>query len=255
MFTNTPDETNLARQVLRQRAKMGCAYWQRSKGYMTFKKGYEMGSVHKKYEFKFSKTNLHDKVKEYFMHFGKESVYEHSIDVLREIEFLKRYFDFDLEKCMCAAILHDVGRVVEREDLIDFCEENGYEVQEEERKAPSILHQVASMIIGEKIFLIEDREVLGAIRYHTTLKGNPTEVEKIVFLSDKLSWKEKEYETSVEQLREISRSSYNEAIYFYQEEMYRKRDEMICYHRSSREAYEYFREMRSALSAPGDTGF
>lgn len=67
---------------------------------------------------------------------------------------------------------------------------NQIEVTDEERLLPSILHQKLSSHIAERVFGISNPSILDGIKYHTTSRANPTELEKEVFLADKMSWKE-----------------------------------------------------------------
>ncbi len=49
-----------------------------------------------------------------------------------------------------------------------------------------VVHQYAGAYLAEHVLGVQDEEVLGAIRYHTTGKPNMSVAEKIVFLADML---------------------------------------------------------------------
>lgn len=198
-----------------------------------------------KYFIEFVNDNLIENIKEYFLEFEKRDIFYHTLEVVDEIKKVAKTFNIEKEKCIIAAYLHDVGRVVDEEELILFCEMLGQTVEEQEKIFPSILHQKASRVIAEKLFKIEDIQILNAIECHTTLKGNPSEIDMAVFLADKLSWKEDEYQDLIRKMRSVLKYSKERAILCYQEYLYSKRESLLCYHKWSMEAYSYFNNILS----------
>lgn len=93
---------------------------------------------------------------------------------------------------MIAAYLHDVGRVVDKDDLILFCKMFGKKIEQNEKIVPPILYPKVSIVLAENLLKIDDINVLCSIGCHTTLKANPSEIEIGVYLADKLSWQEDE---------------------------------------------------------------
>ena len=51
-----------------------------------------------------------------------------------------------------------------------------------------LLHQRFGAMIARELFGITDADVLSAIKYHTTLKEDPSDIDMIVFLADKIRW-------------------------------------------------------------------
>ena len=188
-------------------------------------------------------------VKRYFEAFSREVVFEHTCEVRAvydEIITSMNVSDLIIEQGKIAVLLHDVGRVVDYTDIVEFCENHGKPVSQSELKALGILHQFASKIIAKQVFGIEDTTILNAIECHTTLKANPSIVDKLVFLSDKLSWKEAEMADLIYRMK--TKLKYNVedsldlALFEYQKDMYDKRESMPCYHDWSLEAYHYLNE-------------
>ncbi len=66
---------------------------------------------------------------------------------------------------------------------------------------PAVTHQFAGAFVAEKRFGITDKEVLDAIRYHTSGRENMGELEKLIFLADMLE-EERRYE-GVDELRAL----------------------------------------------------
>lgn len=204
----------------------------------------------KAYYLKETKDNvsraIESHVKRYFEAFSREEVFEHTCEVRAvydEIISSMNVSDLIKEQGKIAVLLHDVGRVVDYTDIVAFCENNGKYVSQSELKALGILHQFASKIIAKQVFGIEDTTILNAIECHTTLKANPSIVDKMVFLSDKLSWKESEMADLIYRMK-MKLKNYGEysldlALFEYHKDMYDKRESMSCYHDWSLEAYHY----------------
>ncbi|OJV64852.1 MAG: hypothetical protein BGO41_14775 [Clostridiales bacterium 38-18] len=188
-------------------------------------------------------SDLQSKVEVFFNTLDKKDIYQHTIEVLEELELHKLRYSLDTttyERCKIGVLLHDVGRVIPAETVFDFCESFGYIATNCEKNAPSILHQICSRFLAEFVFNIKDEAVLEAIECHTTLKAEPSLIAKIVHLSDKTSWKEKEDQPLVKKLREAT--DLDEALFIYQKHMYDQRHEMKCYHPWSYAAYLILKE-------------
>ena len=196
--------------------------------------------VIEKYIVNFESTDFKRNIKFYFEMFGCTDIYDHTLDVVKETHKLSKYLKFDMQKCEMASYMHDLGRIVKREDMVQLCVESGHKFISGEEKVPSILHQVASRVIANKVFGIEDFQILDALECHTTLKANPSEVDMIVFLSDKLSWKEEEHSGLVSSMREKSIDSKEEAILEYLKSVHEHRYELKCYHQWTEDAFNFF---------------
>ncbi len=197
------------------------------------------------YKVNLNSQDLKKQVKIYFETFNKDETYQHTLDVVNELDKIHKFHDIDYDRAYKACLLHDIGRVVKKEDLIAFCEEQGHEFLEGERDLPNILHQIASRILAEKVFYITDPDILSAVQCHTTLKNHPSYLEEVVFLADKLSWKEKVHEESVMALKSLMENSIEAAIYHYLAAMHSDRHNMICYHNWSRDAYNYYNKRQN----------
>jgi len=193
-------------------------------------------------------TSLLDQIRIYFEGFSRSDVYEHTCEVIAVYDKLINFIDIPeslKKKGRVAVMLHDVGRVVEHSDIVKFCEENGKIATESELKAVGILHQYASKFIAMTVFGIEDESVLNAIECHTTLKGNPGILDKLVFLVDKMSWKEADSVDLIRKMNDHLSTSIDLALYEYHKAMYENRKAMLCYHEWSNEAYHYLNKVVS----------
>ncbi len=101
---------------------------------------------------------------------------------------LANRFNVDAKKVEIACLLHDISAIIPKEKYIEVCNFYNIDINDVEEKIPMILHQKLSQLIAAEFFNIDDSEMLDAISAHTTLKANPTKLDMIVFIADKLSW-------------------------------------------------------------------
>ena len=86
-----------------------------------------------------------------------------------------------------AAIGHDLAAVVPLEEAAAFAESLGLVPDPIERAAPVLLHgPIAAAVLGETLGIV-DREILDAVRYHTTGRPGAGSLERLVFVADKIA--------------------------------------------------------------------
>ena len=72
----------------------------------------------------------------------------------------------------------------------------------DEENTQELWHSIVAPIIARKVFEIEDKEILSAMRWHTTGKENMTKLEKIIYLADLIE-PSRNFD-GVEELRELA---------------------------------------------------
>lgn len=110
--------------------------------------------------------------------------YEHSIGVMHTAAALAMRFGEDIEKAMLAGLLHDATKHLSKEEHILICKQNSVELLEADLLHSGVLHSITGPIIAQNTYSVDDKAVLSAIRWHTTGKGNMTELEMILFIAD-----------------------------------------------------------------------
>ncbi len=83
-----------------------------------------------------------------------------------------------------AGLLHDCAKRMTEEELLEYCKKREIPVSVYEEKSPKLLHAKAGSSLAEEQYGINDREILSAIRYHTTGRSDMTLLEKIVYVAD-----------------------------------------------------------------------
>jgi predicted HD superfamily hydrolase involved in NAD metabolism len=110
--------------------------------------------------------------------------FEHSEGVCYTASCLAMRYGVDPRKAVLAGLLHDCAKQYKDKDLVKVCDESNVPISDEERLAPQVLHAVYGPFLAKKKYGIEDREILEAIRWHTTGKDCMNELEKIIFVAD-----------------------------------------------------------------------
>ena len=114
----------------------------------------------------------------------KESRLMHTFGVIDTATALAKAYQADIKKCERAALLHDCAKYMPLEEMIAICERNFVELNDLEKSKDSLLHAKAGACLAYEKYGIKDKEMLDAIKYHTTGKPDMSLIEKIIFVSD-----------------------------------------------------------------------
>lgn len=107
----------------------------------------------------------------------------------------------DEDKVLLAGLLHDVGKMYDKTELpiniknAILSDSIGTPVQ----------HQFVSAEIVKNDFHISDEDVLNAIRFHTTGRENMSQFEKLIYVSDLIS-----YERNFQGVESLRKAVYND---------------------------------------------
>lgn len=185
-------------------------------------------------------NNIEEDVKNYFIEHNRLDTWNHTLDVLKCL----KHFEHG-EKEYMGCLLHDLGRVVIKDDIVPFCKK--FKIPHvEEVSVPGLLHQKISEYIAKEVFKVYDHEILNAIRYHTSSRHNPSLVEQKVFLSDKLSWTEKSYQAMIKKVTFALNTSIDYGMYTYLKDQHDHQEKMQVYLKDSLAAYEFFKNIHDS---------
>jgi HD superfamily phosphohydrolase YqeK len=127
-------------------------------------------------------------------------------------------------------------------DIMEFLKKNNQSKTKEEKLFPMIIHQKISKEIAEKIFEITDKEILNAIECHTTLKANPSKLDMILFIADKIKW-DREGEPPYLGITEFNlKTSLESGVMVFINYLMENKKELKIMHPQLIEAYKYFKE-------------
>src|SRR5699024_8180426 len=110
--------------------------------------------------------------------------FDHTLRVLKTAEQLTERFAYkNLKKVQLAAIFHDFAKLQSVESLRQMIMESDEDPQLLEYHA-ELWHGPACAYYLKKQQMIDDEEILDAIRFHTTGRANMTTLDKIIYLAD-----------------------------------------------------------------------
>ncbi len=108
----------------------------------------------------------------------------HSLGVVESATRLAMIYDEDINKVEIAALLHDCGKCLKKEELLQNVEKYGILLDEIEKKELELIHGIIGAHLARDIFKVGDEDIFSAIAYHTTGRENMSKLEKIIYLSD-----------------------------------------------------------------------
>lgn len=136
--------------------------------------------------------------------------FNHSLNVAESARELAILYGADAEKAYTAGLLHDVMKNASEEEQLGVLSEAGIELMPVERANKKLWHAVAGAAYVKFVMGIDDREIIRAVRYHTTGRAGMSLLEKIVYLADYIS-AERNY-NGVEDMRRLSKKDMDGAI-------------------------------------------
>lgn len=107
----------------------------------------------------------------------------------------------DEDKVLLAGLLHDVGKIYDKTELPN----NIQNVIPKDSIGTPVQHQFVSVEIVKNDFHISDEDVLNAIRFHTTGRENMSQFEKLIYVSDLIS-----YERNFQGVESLRKAVYND---------------------------------------------
>lgn len=124
----------------------------------------------------------------FLRHHGREGIARHVEVVVANARKLAAQTGADVEAAVTAAWMHDISRVLPGPAMVEPARLYGVDLLPEELQLPELIHGKLSAVFAERIWGVTDPVVLNAIRCHTTLRPEPSLLDKLLFVADKLSW-------------------------------------------------------------------
>ncbi len=159
----------------------------------------------------------------------------HSLNVMQYAVYLAGLHRLDKKNAAAAGLLHDIAK------NLPLKEQYLYAGTDFEDLNDKIVHAPASANYVENILAINEREVLDAIRWHTTSHPEIDALGKIIFLADKIEYG-RDF-LSLQPIREMAKIDLDKAMLLCLEEVLiaLKRDKKKI-HPYSLASYRFFKE-------------
>jgi len=166
--------------------------------------------------------------------------YIHTMGVVKAAEKLAKRYKADVAKAQYAALLHDCAKDYPPDMKRRFCREYHVPVDDIMLGTIDLTHAFLGAEVAKREYLVDDEEILDAIRYHTTGRPNMALLEKIIFIADYIEEGRKKFDT-LDKARELAFEDIDKAMAFILKstiEYVKERKRPL--HPLSVEAYKYY---------------
>ncbi|MCL2360936.1 MAG: nicotinate-nucleotide adenylyltransferase [Defluviitaleaceae bacterium] len=137
--------------------------------------------------------------------------FKHTMGVVEEAERLAAHYGVNIEKARMAALLHDCAKEYSSNKKHTLTKLWRIEVDEILAADIDIAHGLIGAESARRDFLIDDEEILQAIRYHTTGHKGMTLLDKIIMLAD-YTEPYRENWGPIQEMRRLSLTDINKAL-------------------------------------------
>lgn len=110
--------------------------------------------------------------------------FHHCVCVAEKAVELAKKNNLDEEKAYIAGILHDITKEESLELQKELIESNGYKMTQLEINSPNVYHQMSGAEYIKSVLKIDDEDIIGGVRYHTTGRADMTDFEMLIYLAD-----------------------------------------------------------------------
>lgn len=110
--------------------------------------------------------------------------YIHSVNVSKEAVRLAKKYGVDAEKAALAGILHDITKEFDAQKQLQIFDSGDIILSDVEKSTAKLWHAISGSVYIQTELGIDDKDIINAIRYHTTGRAGMSPLEKVIFLAD-----------------------------------------------------------------------
>ncbi len=122
-----------------------------------------------------------------------EHRWQHTLGVRRTAVALAEKYGGSMVKCAAAAFYHDCAKDMSPKDMRRILLTHGTDASDEVLQSGAMMHGPVGAILAEEKYHVYDREVLDAIRYHTTGREEMTLTDLVIFVADAIEPNREDY--------------------------------------------------------------
>ena len=126
--------------------------------------------------------------------------YTHTLGVEETARQMALLFGEDPQKAALAGLLHDCAKCMTLTQMVKAAK--GVPLDPVMKESKALMHAVAGMCVAKNVYGVDDPDVLGAIRWHTTGHAGMTRLEKIIYLAYMIEPSRKPY-PGLEEIRAL----------------------------------------------------
>jgi predicted HD superfamily hydrolase involved in NAD metabolism len=138
-----------------------------------------------------------------------EHRYQHTLGVMETAISLARKYGVDEKKAELAAIFHDYAKFRPKDEMKEIIVSEGMPKDLLEYNS-ELWHAPVGAYLAEAEAEIKDKEVLDAIRFHTSGRRGMTKLEKVIYLADYIE--PGRHFPGVEEVRNLAKINLEEAL-------------------------------------------
>ena len=137
--------------------------------------------------------------------------FDHVISVQETAVALAQNHKADIWKVNLAALLHDIAKWMNEEQLYDAVSKFEIELDPIEQIMPALLHAIVGVKLSIDLFKVTNLDILEAIRCHTTGNTSMGQTAKLLYVAD-FSEPTREY-VEAEQVRKLAEIDLDQAVH------------------------------------------
>lgn len=141
----------------------------------------------------------------------KEKRYYHILGVADTAKKLAKLNGVSEDKAEIAGLAHDVAKNLSKERMQEIIKENNIILSEVEKNNSDLWHSIIGPIVAKDKLMIDDEEVLSAMRWHTTGKENMSTLEKILYIADMIE-PSRDFD-GVEEIRQLTFKDLDKGVF------------------------------------------
>lgn len=138
--------------------------------------------------------------------------YEHTLSVAYTATSLAMVHGADTDSALIAGMLHDCAKCFSAKKLISLCQKNHLSISEIELQNPTaLLHAKVGSFLAHEKYGVDNKDILNAIKYHTTGRPDMSKLEKILYIADYIE-PGRTHAANLTQIRQIAYQDLDRAL-------------------------------------------
>ena len=113
-----------------------------------------------------------------------ESRFNHTLRVVEESKKLAKIHNIDIDKAVTSALLHDCAKFEDKKKLLNMAYDFDIMKNNIMKLNNHLIHAPLGAILAKYRYNILDKDILNAIKYHTTGRKNMSTLEKLTYIAD-----------------------------------------------------------------------
>lgn len=158
------------------------------------------------------KMNDYDIYKKILKERLNDKRYNHTLCVADEALRLANKYGVDGEKAYLAGLLHDITKNATTQEQLKIFSDFGIILDDISKSSKKLWHAISGAAYVENVLKVKDKDIIDAIRYHTTAKGDMPKLSLILYLADFTS-ADRDYD-DVDIMRQLVDISINSAFIY-----------------------------------------